>query len=353
MEGAALQEVAARRGRAREARLQLLHRRLQTCRQRIGLSLHKNIFLSYIEESSSAGETLLLREVAPSSERVQHEVWLPELLGRSVVLRGRRDEAVQHSTSPAGKVSLVEDLWFEVGRVGRRLVKLPLQELLLLLLLLLLLDALVARERLRRGTSPKGRRRHSQLKDLLIANHIQYSGQVSCLVALVPGQPDGGESGEVFDGVGTGRAVGEARGDVLGHHLTVLVGTVVEICWSRRGGKIAVRVIATETQLTWIRRGPLVSFLLEDVVVVVESSLPSCAAVPPVLPRRLLSAGSGTDLSALLLLLLVGRESVGAVPVGRGWRSTASKVPDIERSKREIEDKQLLLFSYRTYLGGW
>ncbi len=113
-------------------------------------------------------------------------------------------------------------------------------------------------------------------------------------------------------------------------------------------------MIATKTQLTWIRRGPLVSFLLEDVVVVVESSLPSCAAVPPVLPRRLLSAGSGTDLSALLLLLLlVGRESVGAVPVGRGWRSTASKVPDIERSKREMEDKQQLLFSYRPYRGGW
>ncbi len=109
----------------------------------------------------------------------------------------------------------------------------------------------------------------------------------------------------------------------------------------------------TETQLTWIRRCALVSFLLEDVVVVVESSLPSCAAVPPVLPRRLLAAGSGTDLSALLLLLLVGRESVGAVPVGRGWRSTASKVPDIDRSKFEMEDEQLLLFSYRTYLGGW
>ncbi len=118
----------------------------------------------------------MLREVAPSSERVQHEVWLPELLGRSVVLRGRGDEAVQHSPSPAHKVSLVKDLGFEVGRVGRRLVKLPLQELLLLLLLLLLLDALVARGGLRRGTSPKGRRRHSQLKYLLIANHIQYPG---------------------------------------------------------------------------------------------------------------------------------------------------------------------------------
>ncbi len=136
---------------------------------------YKKIFLSYIEESSSAGETLLLREVAPSSERVQHEVWLPELLGWSVVLRGRRDEAVQHSTSPAGKVSLVKDLGFEVGRVGRRLVKLPLQEL-LLLLLLLLLDALIARGGLRCGSSPKGRRRHSQLKDLLITNHIQYPG---------------------------------------------------------------------------------------------------------------------------------------------------------------------------------